>query len=159
MGTVKDQRDLVQSNHLIAISRCYYDLISLRRLTDVHTSMQGNRATQDKTRSLLTKKVEECSDILPRAPMKLWNNWCFKMKTIGTGKGIWLTDVICIHICLPTPRYIYIYTQARNKSPDNSRLDAHRDKSIISLLFKKCVCQCFVIKVYIDQVLYCYRHW
>ena len=138
MGIVKDQRDLVQSNHLIAISRCYYDLISLRRLTDVHTSMQGNRATQDKTRSLLTKKVEECSDTLPCAPTKLWNNWRFKMKTIGAGRGIWLTDVICIHICLPHT--------ARNKSPDNSRLDAHTHKSIISLPFKMCVCQCFVIK-------------
>ena len=66
MGIVKDQRDLVQINHLIAFSRCYYDFISLRRFTEVRTSMQENRTTQDKTRSELTEKVEECSDTLPR---------------------------------------------------------------------------------------------
>lgn len=72
MGTVKGQRDLVQSNHLIAFSRCYCDFISLRRFRDVRTSVQGSRATQDKTRSVLTEKVAECSDTLPwHTPTKL----------------------------------------------------------------------------------------
>lgn len=104
------QRDLVQCNRPVAFSRGYYDFISLRRLTDVRTPTQGNRATQDKIRSRLMEKANGRSDTLPCAPMKLWYNWRFKIKTVGIGMRTWLPDIICICICLPTPWYTYVHT-------------------------------------------------
>lgn len=105
------ERDWVPSNHHhIAFSRCYYDFISLRRFADIHIPRRGNRATPDKIRSILIEKAKGCSDTLLCAPIKLWYNWHFKLKTTGIEMRTRLTDSSYTYTFVYWLCVLYTYT-------------------------------------------------